>query len=407
MRKDKEAWGIGPYTLTRRADQTNGIWHRTEQVDGKTKRTSLRTNDFEQAKIILAEFFLSEGRENFDEEPSEHILMTEVIDNYLENYCLERDKENQRYYIDTGLPKVSDQSRNVLHHRSQFVEYFGENATLNEYTEAAQSAFIQYQLTNKRKKKSSVDRIMTTARSAVNYCYSKKVLAEAIPILRVKHRLNSRVRTLSAMEFAALLESVDSPHLFNFLVLAIATAGRPGAIVELSRFSIDGSTINLLPAGREQVANKFRPILPICETLSAFIPHMPMSGPFVQLRGQPVQSVKGSFAAARKRADLSEDVVRYTARHTVSSFMARRGVEIEHIDMWLGHSGTDYKMTRHYIHSHPSWLMRAKSAVDSFFLEICECFSSNTTEFCDLLRSIYDPKTLKSDPSATKLKLVR
>ena len=162
MRKDKEAWGIGPYTLTRRADQTNGIWHRTEQVDGKTKRTSLRTNDFEQAKIILAEFFLSEGRENFDEEPSEHILMTEVIDNYLENYCLERDKENQRYYIDTGLPKVSDQSRNVLHHRSQFVEYFGENATLNEYTEAAQSAFIQYQLTNKRKKFSVVIYVITS-----------------------------------------------------------------------------------------------------------------------------------------------------------------------------------------------------------------------------------------------------
>ncbi len=215
-KKDKDAWGIGPYTLTLRADQTNGIWHRsyTNKDTGKTKRTSLRTNDFEQAKIILAEFFLSEGRENFDEEPSEHILMTEVIDNYLENYCLEKDKENQRYYIDTGLPKVSDQSRNVLHHRSQFVEYFGENATLNEYTEAAQSAFIADQLPNKRKKKSSVDRIMTTARSAVNYCSGKKVIAEAIPILRVKHRLSSRVRTLSAMEFAALMESVNQPPPF-------------------------------------------------------------------------------------------------------------------------------------------------------------------------------------------------
>ena len=125
-------------------------------------------------------------------------------------------------------------------------------------------------------------------------------------------------------------------HIRMFLSLLIGTAGRPEALLQLTRFQCDlgHGTINLNQPGREET-KKRRPILPMADWLRPWIEAT--EGPLVAITGEPGKSRRCIPDAARLPPDFGRDVTAYTLRHTIATqLMVRRVPELE-IAALLGH----------------------------------------------------------------------
>ncbi|QQR69070.1 MAG: site-specific integrase [Alphaproteobacteria bacterium] len=170
-------------------------------------------------------------------------------------------------------------------------------------------------------------------------------------------------RHLEEPEISALLEACHEPHLKLFVLLAINTGSRKGAILELKWCQIDlvGRLIYLNPPGRMQTTKK-RAIVPMNETLHQALVDAHADAPktpyVIHYHGQPVADIKTSFSAACVRAGLT-GVTPHTLRHTAGTLMAKAGVDMFFIGRVLGHS--IQRTTEKYAHHRPEYL---RTAVD-------------------------------------------
>ncbi len=158
-------------------------------------------------------------------------------------------------------------------------------------------------------------------------------------------------------------------HLRVFLALAIGTAARPEALLQLTRFQcdLDRGTINLNPPGRIQT-KKRRPILPMPNWLRPWIEAS--DGPLIAWRGKPVRKIAGAFQTMRDAAALGPDVTAYTIRHTIGTELAARGVPELEIAALMGHRMPNSQTTGRYLHVAPERLMSARKALDEIASEI-------------------------------------
>ncbi|MFD2232803.1 tyrosine-type recombinase/integrase [Phaeospirillum tilakii] len=173
-----------------------------------------------------------------------------------------------------------------------------------------------------------------------------------------------RDRWLTRVQFSMLLDAAaGQPHLVVFLHLAIATGGRKEALLALTwpQVDFDRRTIWL---GRKE-GGKGRAIVPINQTLYPVLraaKAQAQSDHVVEYDGQPVKNVKKSFAAACRRAGLS-DFTPHDLRHTAAVWMAEAGTPMSEIAQYLGHS--DSRITeRVYARYSPDYLRKAASALD-------------------------------------------
>ena len=202
MRKEDESkFKLGGYYLRLLPSRFWAItWY-----DAKTKqtcRTTTRTRDFEEAKIALAQFYVDKTKDEFNSEEPEQILLSEVLNYYLTHYAMENDRLEPEYYVDTGEPKDSPATHNVKYHTKQLLDFFGEDALLSDVTRESQKRFIKFQRRRLHKKPASINRILSTARSAINFCLEEEVISKGVKIKLEKCRRSRRHRTLSAEEVA-------------------------------------------------------------------------------------------------------------------------------------------------------------------------------------------------------------
>jgi integrase len=158
-------------------------------------------------------------------------------------------------------------------------------------------------------------------------------------------------------------------HIRVFLALAVGTAARPQALLQLTRFQCDlgRGIINLNPAGRVQT-KKRRPVLPMADWLRPWIERA--SGPLVAYRGRPVAKIAGAFRTLRESAGFGSDVTAYTVRHTIGTELAARGVPELDIALIMGHRVPSNRTTGRYIHVAPERLTSARKALDEIAVEI-------------------------------------
>lgn len=167
-----------------------------------------------------------------------------------------------------------------------------------------------------------------------------------------------RTAHLDEAEIARLLEACRaSPHLHLFVMLALNTAARKSALLELTwmQVQLEQDLIYLNPAEREQTS-KGRAVVPISDSLRAALAEAAArrTCPYViEYRGARILDIKKSFAQACARAGLI-GVSPHTLRHTAGTLMARGGVELFLIAKVLGHSVA--KTTELYAHHRPQWL---------------------------------------------------
>jgi integrase len=217
---------------------------------------------------------------------------------------------------------------------------------------------------------STAGRELTVLRAALGYAHKNGKLIDR-PFVELPPRPPGRDRWLTLSEAAALLwESRKDPqarlHLPLFILLALATGARPGALFDLrwTQIDFDRDRIDLNPPGRTRTT-KGRPVIPMPRRLRWFLlrAHARATSPYVlSFHGRKLASVKKSFRRARERAGLGPEVIPYTLRHTAGSWLAQAGVDLWIIAGWLGH--TQQRTTEIYAHHSPSHMAAARKVMD-------------------------------------------
>lgn len=174
-----------------------------------------------------------------------------------------------------------------------------------------------------------------------------------------------RDKHLTKAEFQRLLDACGMAHIRLFMVLALSTAGRKSAILQLTwdRVDFERGQIRLGVVGERN--RKGRALVPMTDRLRAELTEakkLALTPYVVEYAGRPVLNIKKGFAGAVERAQLG-DVTPHDLRHSAAVWMAEAGVAMDEIAQFLGH--TDPRITyRVYARFSPEYLRKAASALD-------------------------------------------
>lgn len=173
-----------------------------------------------------------------------------------------------------------------------------------------------------------------------------------------------RSRHLSRKEFDRLLAACVSPHVKLFVLLALSTAGRASALLELTwdRVDFEKGRVQL---SRGEGRRKGRATVPMTDRLKAALTaayELRTCDYVIEYAGQPLRSIKRAFRDAVARAKLS-DVSPHVLRHTAAVWMIEGGASLAEVGQFLGH--TDLKVTyRVYARFTTDHLRKAAKALE-------------------------------------------
>lgn len=197
---------------------------------------------------------------------------------------------------------------------------------------------------------------------ALNWAKANKWIKDAPTVWRPPAP-DRKIRHLTRPEFRSFLDAVVAPHARLYMVLALATCARPGALLELKWSQVDFARglIDLNPPDRIQ-RKKRRPVVPIADyareplltaqkaAVSAFV---------IERGGQGVSSIKKAFLAASQRSGIK--ATPYTLRHTGAVWRAEDGIPMSELAQLMGHDDSA-TTEKHYARYSPEYLRKAANA---------------------------------------------
>ena len=201
-------------------------------------------------------------------------------------------------------------------------------------------------------------------RTALRWAEKAKLI-DAAPAIELPQTPPPRERYLTRQEVEALLAAAAEPHLRLAMLLMLTTAGRIGALLELtwSRVDLDRRIIKLSTS--DIGPRKGRATVPVNDTLLAALTTAQAAARsdfVVEWGGRQVGSIKTGFNAAVARAGI-DHCTPHDLRRTAGRFMAEAGVPIEEIAQYLGH--TNPNITRStYGQFSPDYLRRAAGSLE-------------------------------------------
>lgn len=351
----KRDYQLGDYWLSQHARSV--AWCRTwyDPETKQTRRVSLRTADFDEAKQKLTDWFvLSRTKSN---EPADQMPLAEVISRYWERHgqhlvSAERTKLSLRYWLD----------------------YYGEKTVGDLVGAEVQEGFHQW-LRDKGMIGTSVSRVISAGRAAINFAWKRGEITSVPYIMNVskeeRQTMAPRGRPMDLGELSSLFEVTNSESLRLFIIMMLATAGRPDAIkgLTLDRCDVENRLIILNPDGRPQTT-KYRPTVRMPEAVVRLISTLRDQHGRAHVVGfgnQPMESVRTAWRGARARAGLDDQVNPYSLRHTMARWLRKEGVPAWEVSAQLGHKRSDLSITEIYAPYDPSYLGNAVKAMDSFF----------------------------------------
>lgn len=314
-------------------------WYVQRTVDGRTERISTRTADRETAEGFLAAFLTENVQRPVTHDP----YLAEVIGAYIEarspHIVLPMNLRERAKRINSTLGPVKISSLNAeLGRRYQTARGEASTATVGD-----ELALIN---------------------AAIKWAAAEGLVAP-IPPLKLPRRPPAKDRWLTPSEAAKLVAATKTRHVRLFVLLMLATASRPGALLTLtwSQVDFDNKRIHLNPPGRLQTSKR-RSTVPISEdtvleltSAKAFA----KTDRVIEYHGEPVAAIKKAFARAANRAGF-EDVSPHTLRHTAATWMAQDGVSMFEIAGFLGH--TTARTTEMYAKHSPDYMDAAKRSLE-------------------------------------------
>lgn len=205
---------------------------------------------------------------------------------------------------------------------------------------------------------------MSCLRTALLWA-KKSGLIPAAPRIELPQTPPPRDRYLTRAEAAALLDAAGEPHIRLAMLLMLTTAGRIGALLELTWHRVDLERRMIKLATSDIGPKKGRATVPVNDTLLAALQSAKaaaLSDYVIEWAGKPVGSIKTGFNAAVLRSGIAH-CTPHDLRRTAGRFMAEAGVPIEEIAQYLGH--TNPSVTRStYAQFSPSHLRKAADALE-------------------------------------------
>lgn len=295
----------------------------------KTQKRSLDTADPEEAAERLIDF--ARVRALLQYEPASRVTVRDLVTRHYETYAR---------HLASG--------EQAFHHAKILNAQLG-HLTLDRLTVREQEKFVTW-MRDTGRSSGYTARVMSDLRKAVSRACELGELADPPRIIKVKAERQRVAPVLSMTQLGALWAAAARDFTASmYLILALGTAGRPAAILDLTREQVreDLETVQLLPRGKQQ-NHKRRPIVPLVEPVSLWARLVP-SGYLVHLDGHPLQSIRSTFKRTRTRAGLSDDVTPYSLRRSVATHLFRTfGVPKDDVATLMGHR-TGHDTTDLYI----------------------------------------------------------
>lgn len=185
---------------------------------------------------------------------------------------------------------------------------------------------------------------LTQLRSILNWAAKRKVIAEA-PYVWIPSKPAPRDRVLTESEAIRLLDATTTYHVRLFVILALATAARSGALLDLTwdRVDFGAGTIDLRrldpPNPLQKVVRKGRALVPMNDWAREALAEAKagaLTGHVIEWDGAPVKCLRMAFSKAVTRAGL-DGVTPHTLRHTAASWALWSGAGMLAISRYLGH----------------------------------------------------------------------
>lgn len=310
-----------------RAKLYRGWWYAVWREGGDTKRRALRTQDRDAALRALKDF------------ERDLALPTDTVAGIWAAYQQERPRERAKWAW------------------GRLAETFG-HLRPDQVTPALCRAYA-----DQRREHGAADGTihteLTFLRAALNWHKPDGGVEVQLP---AKPPPNSR--HLTRAEYLRLLGASTTPHVRLFVVLALSTAGRMGAILDLTWDRVDFAQGTIRLSDGPQTT-KGRATVPMTDSArrELLAAHAARTSPFViEYGGEKVGKLRKAFDRAAKAAGL-DWVTPHALRHTAAVWMAEAGVPMAEIAQVLGH--TSEKITfRVYARFSPQYLRRAVGALE-------------------------------------------
>lgn len=317
-----------------RAKLYRGWWYAVWTEDGKTRRETLRTQIRDEALSRLEDF-------KAEKSAPKGANVGEIVEAYLE-------------YKDGRIADI-DRLRIAWKHAERHFGHLRPDQITYEVSEAYTVA-----RRNLGRSDGTILKEINTIRQALNW---RKV---NVAQFDAPSQPPPRDRHLTKDEFRLLLEKTIQPHIRLWMILAVATGARKGALLDLTWDRIDFAR-GLIRLRADDMTNKKNRALTVPMTAQSRealeeAHAARQTDHVIEYAGRPVGNVKKGFALAVERAGL-EDVTPHDLRHTAAVWMAEDGVSMDEIAQYLGHSSP--KVTYGvYARYSPNHLRRASKALE-------------------------------------------
>lgn len=238
----------------------------------------------------------------------------------------------------------------------------------------------------------AISRDLAALRGPLRYAWKNHKLVNVpfIPDVPEAQKAPPRDRVLSFPEIARLMEKClqpDREHGLRFMVLELGTAGRPEAVLELHDHNVDleNNLIDPNQPGRRHL-RKRRTIVPIAKHVRPWVEGVkgklivyraPITNPKTLAKlapdaprylERPVKSIRTLWDAICAECDITGATPK-TLRHTMLTWLARRGIPKEQRQQLAGHVPQD-TTSKNYEHLTPDYLAEAIEGIDAFFDEL-------------------------------------
>lgn len=178
-------------------------------------------------------------------------------------------------------------------------------------------------------------------RSTLTWAHKMRLIDFAPHVFR-PNKPAPKDRFLTHAEIQRLRAADCEPHVRLAIELMLATAGRIGAILELTWDRVDMERRQIDLRLDAEGPRKGRATVPINDTLMAALAvarEAALSEHVIEWAGGPVKSIRRGFVRAVTGAKLA-NVGQHTLRHTAGVHMAAGGMPMHKISQYMGHSNT-------------------------------------------------------------------
>lgn len=213
---------------------------------------------------------------------------------------------------------------------------------------------------------------LTALHAILGWAEEAKKIVKA-PAITKPAKPDPKDRRLTREQAQKLLDASEHAHTKLFILLALQTAARMGALLDLTWDRVDfgdggeggaGGFIDLRDPDREQTIKR-RVQIPMTATARAALrqaKQFALSDYVIEWRARGIDTAKKAIKKAAIDAGMPWASA-HVLRHTAACWMAEAGVPMSEISQYLGHTST--RVTeRTYARYSPEYLRKAASALE-------------------------------------------